>query len=82
MTLPHSCRSPRPFTVHEKLTASFSSLTAWKAYGFWKKEINTPLFDIIWRDGLLYFFAIFFMNAANVIISLAAPKDLKPVNFT
>lgn len=62
--------------------STLSRITAWKAYEFWKREVNTPLFDIIWRDGLLYFFAIFSMNAANVIIFLAAPKTLRPVNLT
>ncbi|KAF8961452.1 hypothetical protein BDZ97DRAFT_1829383 [Flammula alnicola] len=57
-------------------------LTAWKAYEFWKREVNTPLFDIIWRDGLLYFFAIFSMNATNVIIFFAVPKTLRAINLT
>jgi hypothetical protein len=57
-------------------------LTAWKAYEFWKKEINTPLFNIIWRDGLLYFFAIFSMNLINVIVFLTVPKALRAINLT
>jgi len=57
-------------------------LTAWKAYDFWKREIETPLFDIIWRDGLLYFFVIFSMNATNVIIFLTVPETLRAVNLT
>jgi len=57
-------------------------LTAWKAYEFWKNEINTPLFNIIWRDGLLYFFAIFSMNLINVIVFLTVPKALRPINLT
>uniref|UniRef100_A0A8H7XTP8 Uncharacterized protein n=1 Tax=Psilocybe cubensis TaxID=181762 RepID=A0A8H7XTP8_PSICU len=57
-------------------------LTAWKAYDFWKKEVNTPLFSVMWRDGILYFFAIFSMNAANVIIFLTVPKALRAVNLT
>ncbi|PPQ74889.1 hypothetical protein CVT26_011450 [Gymnopilus dilepis] len=56
--------------------------TAWKAYQFWKTEIDTPLFDIIWRDGVLYFFAIFTMNAANVIIFLTVPEALRAINLT
>jgi len=56
-------------------------LTAWKAYGYWKKEVNTPLFDIIWRDGLLYFFAILFMNVINVIIFSTASPVLRVVNL-
>ncbi|KDR76962.1 hypothetical protein GALMADRAFT_421382 [Galerina marginata CBS 339.88] len=57
-------------------------LTAWKAYDFWKREIDTPLFDIIWRDGVIYFFVIFTMNAANVIIFLTVPETLRAVNLT
>jgi len=57
-------------------------LTAWKAYGYWKEEVDTPLFNIIWRDGLLYFFVIFTVNAANVIIFLTVPQTLKAVNLT
>ncbi|KAF8802037.1 hypothetical protein BYT27DRAFT_6777588 [Phlegmacium glaucopus] len=57
-------------------------LTAWKAYDFWKKEVNTPLFNVIWRDGLLYFFVIFSMNITNVVILSTAPKTLRAINFT
>jgi hypothetical protein len=57
-------------------------LTACKAYHFWRSEIDTPLFDIIWRDGVLYFFGIFTMNAINVIIFLTAPKALRAINLT
>jgi hypothetical protein len=57
-------------------------LTAWKAYEYWKREVNTPLFNVIWRDGLLYFFAIFSMNLTNVIIFLTVPKTLRAINLT
>jgi len=57
-------------------------LTAWKAYGYWKVEVNTPLFDIMWRDGLLYFFVIFSMNAVNIIIFLTVPEGVRTVNLT
>ncbi|KAF8885146.1 hypothetical protein BD779DRAFT_1471736 [Infundibulicybe gibba] len=57
-------------------------LTSWRAYRFWKQEVQTPLFDIIWRDGVLYFFAIFSMNVANMIIFLTVPKSLQPINLT
>ena len=57
-------------------------LTAWKAFEFWKKEINTPLFNVIWRDGLLYFFAIFSMNLINVVIFLTVPNILRVINLT
>jgi hypothetical protein len=57
-------------------------LTAWKAYGYWKKEVDTPLFDIMWRDGLLYFFTIFSMNLTNVVIFLTVPPALRAVNLT
>lgn len=30
------------------------SLTAWKAYEFCTREINTPLFTVIWRGGVLF----------------------------
>ena len=71
---------PRPFHFPRKL--HFSRLTAWKAYGYWKEEVNTPLFDIIWRDGFLYFFVIFSMNAANVIIFSTVPEALRAFNLT
>lgn len=57
-------------------------LTAWKAFEFWRREINTPLFSIIWRDGVLYFFAIFSMNVINIAIILTVPKVLRSVNLT
>ena len=58
-----------------------SRLTAWKAYGYWKTEVNTPMFDIIWRDGLLYFFAIFSMNVANVIIFSTLSPIVRLINL-
>ncbi|KAF4613124.1 hypothetical protein D9613_010932 [Agrocybe pediades] len=57
-------------------------LTAWMAYDFWRKELNVPLFHVIWRDGLLYFFAIFSMNLTNVVIFLTVPKTLRAINLT
>ncbi|KAF8875838.1 hypothetical protein BD779DRAFT_1678048 [Infundibulicybe gibba] len=57
-------------------------LTSWRAYRFWKQEVTTPLFDIIWRDGVLYFFAVFSMNVANMVIFLTVPKSLQPINLT
>ncbi|PPQ84344.1 hypothetical protein CVT26_011406 [Gymnopilus dilepis] len=57
-------------------------LTAHKAYTLYKSEVTTPLFDIIWRDGLLYFFGVFSMNLANVIIFLTVPRGLRAVNLS
>ncbi|KAF8909731.1 hypothetical protein CPB84DRAFT_1765327 [Gymnopilus junonius] len=65
--------------VYDTLTFMF---TTWKAYEFWKAEVDTPLFSIIWRDGLLYFFAIFSMNLTNVIIFLSVPPALRAVNLS
>ncbi|KAF8512614.1 hypothetical protein BU17DRAFT_53993 [Hysterangium stoloniferum] len=57
-------------------------LTAWKAFEFWRREIDTPLFSIIWRDGVFYFFAIFSMNVINIVIFLTVPKTLRAINLT
>lgn len=57
-------------------------LTAYKAYEYWRREVNTALFDIIWRDGVLYFFAIFSMNLVNIGILTSAPQGLRAVNLT
>jgi len=57
-------------------------LTAWKAFDFWKKDVHTPLISVIWRDGVLYFFAIFSMNFTNVVIFLTTPTSLRAVNLT
>ncbi|KAF8152921.1 hypothetical protein B0H34DRAFT_677156 [Crassisporium funariophilum] len=57
-------------------------LTAYKAYEYYKREVNTPLFNIIFRDGMLYFFVIFSMNLTNVIIFLTVPKSLRAINLT
>jgi hypothetical protein len=35
------------------------SLTARKTYELWKKRVTTPLLDVIWKDGVLYFFVTF-----------------------
>ncbi|PPQ84947.1 hypothetical protein CVT25_004460 [Psilocybe cyanescens] len=59
-------------------------LTAWRAYGLWKTQMNVGshgIFDIIWRDGLLYFFAIFSMNTVNVVVFLTTPRALRAVNL-
>jgi len=72
-----------PFSIRilNSLIQSYR-LTAWKAFEFWKKEINTPLFNVIWHDGLLYFFTIFLMNLINVITFLTVPNILRVVNLT
>ena len=44
--------------------------------------MNTALFDIIWRDGVLYFFAIFSMNLVNIGFLTSAPQGLRAVNLT
>ncbi|GJJ14074.1 hypothetical protein Clacol_008331 [Clathrus columnatus] len=67
---------------YDALAFFVSSLTAWKAYEFWLQDISTPLFTVIWRDGVLYFFAIFTMNVANIIIFVTVPKSLRPINLT
>ncbi|PPQ73624.1 hypothetical protein CVT25_006669 [Psilocybe cyanescens] len=56
-------------------------LTAWKAFDFWKKDMDSHLFEAIWRDGFLYFFAILAMNVANVVIFLNAPPILRAINI-
>ncbi|PPQ91274.1 hypothetical protein CVT25_006217 [Psilocybe cyanescens] len=56
-------------------------LTAWKAHSFWRTEMDTHLFDIIWRDGLLYFLAILVMNIVNVVLFLAGPKGVRTINL-
>jgi len=70
------------YTEHRYLFLFLSRLTAWKAFDYWKKDVNTPLITVIWRDGVLYFFAIFSMNVVNVLIFLAAPQSLRAINLT
>jgi hypothetical protein len=43
MTQIHSCRSPSTFRLPRKLHFHSPRLTAWKAYGYWKVEVNTSL---------------------------------------
>ncbi|KAF8510935.1 hypothetical protein BU17DRAFT_97680 [Hysterangium stoloniferum] len=40
------------------------------------------LFSIIMRDGIAYFFVIFIINLANVVMYSVAPADLKAINAT
>ncbi|PPQ83799.1 hypothetical protein CVT25_001018, partial [Psilocybe cyanescens] len=59
-------------------------LTAWRAYGLWKTQTKAGthgLSDIIWRDGLLFFFFIFSMNTVNVVVFLTTPRALHTVNL-
>jgi len=56
-------------------------LTAWKTFELWKNQVTTPLLDVIWKDGILYFFVTFSMNFANVVIFLKAPKALRTINL-
>ncbi|KAF8868494.1 hypothetical protein BD779DRAFT_1683710 [Infundibulicybe gibba] len=55
---------------------------SWRTYCLWKQEATMPLFDILRRYGVLYFFVIFSMNVANLFIIEAVPELLEPVNFT
>lgn len=75
--------NPLTFRLSTKnLIFTSTRLAAWKAYGYYKEEVSTPLFNIIWRNGLPYFFAIFAMNLINVIILSTVPKALRAVNLT
>jgi len=42
--------------------------------------VRTPLISLMMRDGIMYFGAIFFVNAVNTVTYAVAPPDLKPVN--
>ncbi|KAH9481995.1 hypothetical protein JR316_0006525 [Psilocybe cubensis] len=48
---------------------------------FWRDEMTNQMLDIIWRDGFLYFLAIFSMNFVNVIIFLGASAEIRVVNL-
>ena len=85
ITQPHSCRVILIFLLSRKISFYTSPrLTAWKAYGYStdSEETNTPLYNIIWQDGLPYFFLIFIMNLVNVILIATVPKTLRAVNLT
>ena len=55
---------------------------ACKTCEYWRKAANTPLVSVIWRDGVLYFLAVFSMHLSNFWIFLIAPKRLRDVNLT
>jgi len=57
------------------------AFTTWKTIDYWRKEINTPLIRLIWRDGLVYFAIIFCMNCTNVIIFSLGSPALRPINL-
>ncbi|KIP12148.1 hypothetical protein PHLGIDRAFT_98513 [Phlebiopsis gigantea 11061_1 CR5-6] len=56
-------------------------LTAYKSYEFWRLEVKTPMLTILFRDGLIYFTAIFVMNLVNVILFATMPPTLQAINL-
>ena len=62
-------------------TERHSRLMAFKTCEYWRKAANTPLVSVMWRDGVLYFLAVFSMHLSNFWIFLIAPKRLRDVNL-
>lgn len=56
-------------------------LTAYKSFTYWRMEVSTPMLTILFRDGLIYFSAIFGMNLLNVILFTTMPPTLQAINL-
>lgn len=56
-------------------------LTFYKSYTFWKAESKSPTISVLFRDGLVYFAAIFSMNLINVILFVTQDTTLQAVNL-
>ncbi|KAF8891000.1 hypothetical protein BD779DRAFT_222128 [Infundibulicybe gibba] len=56
-------------------------VASWRTYRFWKQEVTATLSGILRRYGVLYFFALFSTNVANMVIVLTASKPLEPADF-
>lgn len=56
-------------------------MTAYKSFEYWRMEVTTPMLTILFRDGLIYFTAIFAMNLLNVVLFTTMPPALQAVNL-
>lgn len=56
-------------------------LTAYKSWSFWRLEVKTPMLTVLFRDGLVYFTAIFVMNLLNVVLFTTMPPTLQAINL-
>jgi len=61
-------------------TVTFS-LTLFKAVSLWRNETKSPTLSLLFRDGLVYFAAIFSMNLINVILFVTQSTTLQAVNL-
>lgn len=56
-------------------------LTGYMSYALWCREVRTPILTVLFRDGLIYFTAIFMMNVLNVILFTTMPPTLQAINL-
>jgi len=53
--------------------------TLFKVIQLRRRNLKTPIMSILARDGLLYFFVIFFANFFNTVMYLSAPLSIKAI---
>ncbi|KAF8643352.1 hypothetical protein AX16_009081 [Volvariella volvacea WC 439] len=61
-------------------TVTFA-LTLYKSISYWRTQVESPTLALLFRDGLIYFAAIFTMNFLNVILFVTQNETLQAINL-
>ncbi|KAG6866106.1 hypothetical protein C0991_008413 [Blastosporella zonata] len=61
-------------------TLSFG-LTLYKSIQHWRNEVKSTTLSLLFRDGLVYFAAIFSMNLINVVLFVTQDETLQAINL-
>ncbi|GLB34155.1 hypothetical protein LshimejAT787_0110390 [Lyophyllum shimeji] len=56
-------------------------LTLYKTVGYWRTRVDSPTLAVLFRDGLVYFAAIFTMNLVNVVLFVTQNTTLQAANL-
>ncbi|TFK35973.1 hypothetical protein BDQ12DRAFT_737250 [Crucibulum laeve] len=56
-------------------------LTLWKSFEHWRNQVSSSTLSLLFRDGLIYFTAIFTMNVINVVLFVTQRPSLQAINL-
>ncbi|KAG6850647.1 hypothetical protein H0H93_010840, partial [Arthromyces matolae] len=57
------------------------TLTLYKSIQHWRNEVKSATLSLLFRDGLVYFAAIFSMNLINVVLFVTQDETLQAINL-
>ncbi|KAH0587977.1 hypothetical protein H2248_006722 [Termitomyces sp. 'cryptogamus'] len=57
------------------------ALTLFKSMQHWRNQVESATLSLLFRDGLIYFAAIFSMNLINVVLFVTQDETLQAINL-